>query len=186
MTDLTSITALGEQGARSEDFGVLQIAENTNLALASLALRAGQVMPAPFGLTLPETGKWIAQDGTAAFWVGPGQWMIEADGRADEDFAAILKDEVPGCSVTEQTDGWVCFEVTAQSAGSIEALMEKLVNLDPVRLSPGAAVRTGLEHMSVYLVRRSETRVAVLGMRTLADALWHAIATVATRVARTT
>lgn len=182
MTDLTPITALGGQTARAETFAALRIAEQTDLALASLTLRAGQIAPAPFGMTLPDVGGWTAQDGLAAFWTAPGQWMIEAEGRAAEDFAAALKTEAPKCSITEQTDGWVTFEITADHPATLEALMQKLVNLDPSHLSCGHAVRTGLEHMSVYLIRRSETCLAVMGMRTLADSLWHALATAAGRL----
>ena len=182
MTDLTPITALGTETARMQDFGVLRITENTNLALASLSLRAGQDAPTPFGLTLPDAGGWAPQDGQAAFWTAPGQWMVEAEGRAVEDIAAALKAEAPGCSITEQTDGWVTYEITSDRATSLEALMQKLVNLDPARLSCGTAARTGLEHMSVYLIRRSDTCLAVMGMRTLADSLWHTLATAAARL----
>ncbi len=185
MTDLKPITALGAETARYETFGALTISENVDLGLASLALRDGKTVPAPFGICLPEAGRWTAGDGFAAFWMSPGQWMIEAEGRGNDDFAAALKAEVHGCSVTEQTDGWVAFEIAAQNVAALEALMQKSVNLDPASLSSGAAARTGLEHMGVYLIRRSETQLAVMGMRTFAEALWHALATAARRLPHT-
>lgn len=185
MTDLKPITALGAESARHETFGLVTMSENVGLGLASLALRRGQAAPTPFGIALPGPGGWAQGEGLAAFWVSPGQWMIEAEGRGGEDFAAALKAEAPECSVTEQTDGWVAFEITAQNPAALESLMQKLVNLDPVRLSVGTAARTGLEHMGVYLIRRSETGLAVIGMRTFAAALWHALATAARRLAHT-
>lgn len=182
MPDLTPITALGAPVPRAETFGALTISENAELALASLALRRGTAAPAPFGLTLPGPGGWVSGEGVAAFWTGPGQWMIEAPGRAGEDFAADLRRAAPGSSVTEQTDGWVAFEIgSASGALPLLRLMEKLVNLDPEGLMPGRASRTLLEHLSVYLIRRAEDRLAVLGMRSAAGSLWHALATAAAR-----
>ncbi|MFC3568017.1 sarcosine oxidase subunit gamma [Paracoccus simplex] len=176
MTDLTPITALGARAPARHAFGALTITENAGLALASLALRQGAAEPAPLGLALPGPGAWRAGQGVGAFWTGPGQWMIEAEGRAAEDFAAALAVEAPGCSVTEQTDGWTVFEIVSDRGGApIRALMEKLVNIDAAAFGSGSATRTGLHHMSVFLIRRAEDRLAVIGMRSLAAALWHTL-----------
>ena len=116
----------------------------------------------------------------AAFWMAPGQWMIAAAGRGDDDFAAALAAEAPGCAITEQTDGWVALDV-ASSVGPapIAALLERLVNIAPERLGPGCAVRTGLHHMSVFVLRPAGDRMIVLGMRSAAESLWHALETAA-------
>ena len=183
MTDLTPITALGARAPARHAFGALTIAENAGLALASLALRRDAAQPAPLGLALPGPGAWQAGQGVAAFWTGPGQWMIEAEERAAEDFAAVLAGEAPGCSVTEQTDGWTAFEIVSDRGGApIRALMEKLVNIDAAAFGPGSATRTGLHHMSVFLIRRAEDRLAVIGIRSLAGALWHALGETAGRL----
>lgn len=183
MSDLKPITALGGAVSRAQSFGALGIVENSGLALASLALREGVTPPGPMGLTLPGPGGWVAKGEVAAFWTGPGQWMIEAEGKAEEDFAASLAVQVPGGFVTEQTDGWVAFEISsAAGEGPIRRLMEKVVNVDLAGFAPGCATRTGLEHMSVFLIRRGEDRLAVIGMRTLAGSLWHALETAATRL----
>lgn len=181
MTDLSPISALGHAAPQALAIGGLTIAENAGLALASLALRQGESAPQPFGLTLPGPGGWARAGGTSAFWMGPGAWMVEAAGRAGEDFAAALKAEAPGCSVAEQTDGWVVFEITA-AAAVLEALLEKLVNLDARRFAPGSAMRTGLEHMSVFVIRRAEGQLALLAMRSAAASVFHAIETAARRV----
>ncbi|TIW76847.1 MAG: sarcosine oxidase subunit gamma, partial [Mesorhizobium sp.] len=91
MSDLRPITALGAALPRLASFGALEIRENGGLALASMALRRGTVEPTPFGLALPGPGRWIAGQGVAALWTGLDQWMIEAEGRAELDFAAELK-----------------------------------------------------------------------------------------------
>ena len=132
------------------------------------------------GLTLPDVGKHTGNAETGAFWIGRDQWMIEAPGRGDSDFAADLRAQAPKASVTDQTDGFVAFEITsANGAPEIEALMAKLVNIDPDMLKPGGVTRTGLDHMSVFLIRRAGNALCVIGMRTLAGSLWHAIATAA-------
>lgn len=183
MTDLAPITALGGSLARAQSFGALAIAENADLALASLAQRRGSVQPVPMGLSLPGPGLWHAGNGIAAFWTGPGQWMIEAPGRAAEDFAAVVKQAAPECSVTEQTDAFTAFEIASSAgAGPILALLAKLVNIDAAGFGPGSATRTGLEHMSVFVIRRAEDRLAVIGMRSAAGSIWHALETAAARL----
>lgn len=182
MTDLVPITALGGSAQRVETFGVLTLRENASLGLASLALRTGQAVPAPFGLTLPGVGGAAFSGPIGAFWTGRDQWMIMAENKAETDFAASLKAEVPQASVTEQTDGWVAFDISARDgAGSVEAAMRKLINIDPKALGPGRATRTGLEHMSVFVIRSAVDRCTFVGMRSYAEALWHALGVAARR-----
>lgn len=50
----------------------------------------------------------------------------------------------------------------------LEALLSKLVNIDPADLGPGRATLTGLEHMSCFVIRRGDAHVAVLGARSSA------------------
>ncbi|MDF3607933.1 sarcosine oxidase subunit gamma [Paracoccus sp. DMF-8] len=183
MTDLLETTALGLDGPAVERHGGFTISENADLALASLALRRDGTDPAPFGLTLPGPGGWVQGGGIAAFWTGPGQWMVEAPGGAARDFAGELKSACPDASVTEQTDGWIAFEIQSHAgANAITGLVEKLVNVDTGRICPGFATRTGLEHMSVFVIRRSEENLAVIGMRSAAGTLWHALTHAAARI----
>lgn len=183
MTDLTPITALNASEPRSATFGAVNLRENADLGLASLALRKGQTAPQPFGLTLPTAGKAVTGAEVAAFWIGREQWMIEAPGKGEADFAAAVRGEAPGCSVTEQTDGFAAIEITSDAGGApIEMLLSKLGNVDPKAFNPGSAVRTNLEHMGVFLIRRGEDHLSVIGMRTFAQALWHALTTSAKRL----
>ncbi len=182
MTDLSPLSALGDALPLTIAIGPLTIRENAGMALASLTLRQGSGEPQPFGLHLPGPGGWKATDGIAAFWIGPGAWMVEAEGRAESDFAAALKAEARHCSVSEQTDGCVMFEITAADAAPIRALLEKLVNLDAQGFAPGSARRTGLEHMSVFVIRRAEGHLALLAMRSAAGSVFHAIETAARRL----
>lgn len=182
MTDLVAVTALGGASARVAEFGAIRLCERPDLALASVAIARGAPVPAPFGLALPGPGQATRDGALGAFWMGPGQWMIEAEGRADADFAAAVKAEIPDAAITEQTDAFSCVEITAPPA-LLEALMGKLVNLDAARFGPGQATRTGLEHMNVVIIRRDTDRLALLGMRSLAGSLWQALERAAGRLA---
>lgn len=181
--DLSPTFAAGGAAPATARHGALTLTENDGLALASLALRRGGMQPAPFGLALPGPGGWVADAEISAFWMGPDQWMIEGHRLATMDFAARVSAEAPDASVTEQTDGFAAFEVRS-SAGEapILALLEKLVNIDTASLAPGRALRTGLHHMSVFVIRRAPDHVAIVGMRSAAGTLWHVLETAASRL----
>lgn len=95
VTDLKALT-LGAAKPRLP----LEIRENPNLALTSLALRRGGSEPTPLRMHLPGPGRWVSGQAVAALWTGPDQWMIEAERRAEQDFATELQAIRPGCSVT--------------------------------------------------------------------------------------
>ncbi|WP_371823399.1 sarcosine oxidase subunit gamma [Paracoccus sp. Z118] len=181
--DLSPLPATGGAAPATARHGALTLTENDGLALASLALRRGGAQPAPFGLTLPGPGGWAAQGEISAFWTGPDQWMIEGHRLAGMDFAARVAAEASGASVTEQTDGFAAFEIRS-SAGEapILALLAKLVNIDPANLASGRAARTGLHHMSVFVIRRAPDHLAVAGMRSAAGTLWHVLETAVARL----
>lgn len=181
MTDLTPMTALGATAARSDTFGPFRLTEQPDRAFASLSLRKGQPVPSPFGLVLPGPGEAVWSGDHGAFWMGRDQWMIETTGQTD--LVASLMAAVLNASITEQTDGFATFELaTEQGAGTIDEVMRKLVNLDPRAFQPGCATRTTLDHIGVFLIRRSPQKLAVIGMRSYAAALWHALATAAGRI----
>jgi sarcosine oxidase subunit gamma len=180
-TDLTPMTALGATAPRTLSAGALTLREDDRLALASLAVAADS--PAPFGIALPGPGGWVdVPDGLGAFWMARDQWMIAGAGRAGTDFAAELAQAAPGARVTEQTDAWAAFEITGDAA-ALAALLERLVNLPPRATAPGRSTRTLLHHMGVFVIRPAADRMVVLGMRSAAGSLWHALETAADRLA---
>lgn len=145
MTDLIPLCALGGTAPRRAAIGGLTLAENPAPVLHSLVAD---------GAGLPGPGRF--HDG--AFWTGPGQWMLERPAPA-------------GAITTDQSDAWAVFEID----GPVEQLLEKLMNIDIAAFEPGSATRTGLEHMSVFVIRRSETAVCIMAMRSAAESVWHAI-----------
>jgi heterotetrameric sarcosine oxidase gamma subunit len=182
--ELAPLTALGEAEPRRRQFGALALTEIVSLGLASLAVHRDGPAPAIRGLLLPGPGAWAEHAELAAFWTGPGQWMLEIRDGADADLERDLKAADTEAAITTQTDGWLVVEIaSAAGPGALERVLEKLVNLDLNRFGPGSATRTHLHHMSVFVVRRSPAIVAVFGMRSMADSLWHALETAVSRAA---
>ncbi|MEY8880841.1 sarcosine oxidase subunit gamma [Donghicola sp. XS_ASV15] len=181
MTDLIPITALGSQSAQQVSFGALTISEEPELGIASFTLRAGHDAPIVCGMTLPEVGKLTQKGGDFAFWSAPNQWMIIGAGQGTGDFAAKIKAKAPDATVSDQTDGFASFSIRGDQE-KLEQMMTKLVNLPPDAYAVGCATRTGMEHMTVFLVREDESSLLVLGPRSFAGSIWHALGTAARRL----
>ncbi|TNC72156.1 sarcosine oxidase subunit gamma [Rubellimicrobium roseum] len=181
---LTPLAPLGHAEPIEERIGPVLIAERTDVAMASVATRRGwetelAARAAQAGLPLPPPGQAAENAPWGSFWLGPEMWMVEAPYATHEDVAAQVKPALgEAASVTEQTDAWVRFEV----AGPLKPLFERLCNIDLDRFAPGSATRTLMEHLGVYVIRRAEDRMTVLGPRSSAGSLHHAI-TVAARSA---
>lgn len=179
---LKSLTPLGHASAIIETIGGVTITENTGTALASLASRMGreaEVATAANAASIPLPGPGRSEAATtyAAIWLGPEQWMIEAPFASHEDITAILKPIFgEAASITEQTDAWVRFDV---SSSDLPALFERLCNFDMRSNGVGAATRTVIDHLGCYVIRRSENLASILGPRSSAHSLHHALVTAA-------
>lgn len=177
---LKALTPLGADTPASTTIGPVTITEVVSTALASLAARAGHdIRPAASaaGIPLPGPGRAEQAAPYGAFWLGPDQWMIEAPFSSHEDITAILKPVFgESASLTEQTDAWVRFDV---SGDTLPRLFERLCNFDIARHGTGAATRTMLEHLGCYVILRGPALVSVLGPRSSAQSLYHALTTAA-------
>lgn len=185
---LSPLTALGGTQARIDTIGGVTITERPDIALASVAVRRGRdedlaaAAPDLLGTSWPETASSAGTGALRAFWMAPGQWMVEAPFATHEDLAARLKARLgDAASVTEQTDAWVVLDVTGTS---VTALFQRLCPLDLEDLPDGAASRTLLHHLGCFvLVRRTGEAVTVLAPRSAADFLHHALLTTAQAIA---
>lgn len=173
-----ALTALGHEAADVVQVGPYRIAERFDVALASVAMRRGQekaFAAAAKALSVPLPGVSQHEVGSvySAFWTTPEMWFVEADFATHEDIVAALK---PGfgeaASITEQTDAWVRFDV---SGSGLAALFERLTNLDLPQLPDGFASRTVIEHLGVYLIKRSAGEITLYGPRSSAAGLLHAL-----------
>ena len=174
---LKSLAPLGNSAPQTDTVGPITIAENTSIALASLATRKGRdadvaTATQALNITLPGPGR--ATD--TAMWLAPDQWMIEAPFNTHEDIAAHLKLAFKdAASIAEQTDAWVRFDLRG---ADLHALFERLCNLDTRAMQPGHATRTVIEHLGCYVICRN-TGFTLLGPRSSAKSLHHAVMTAA-------
>lgn len=174
---LKALTPLGHDAPETETVGPFTITERIDVALASVATRRGRqtdVATAAAGAGIPLPGPGRAEMATlGAFWLSPDQWMIEAPFANHENIRAFL---LPlfgdAASITEQTDAWVRFDL---SAPDLTSLMERLTNFDLATAMDGAATRTVIDHLGCYLIKRSATLVTVYGPRSSAQNLYHAM-----------
>ena len=173
-----SLTALGHEAAQVVAIGPYQITERCDVALASVAVRRGQdaafgAAAQQAGVPLPSASSHKTGDVFSGFWVTPEMWFIEADFASHQDITAHLKPAFgETASITEQTDAWVRFDVAGTG---LAALFERLTNLDLATLPDGFASRTVIEHLGVYLIKRSATEVVLYGPRSSAQGLLHAL-----------
>ena len=185
MPDLTPITPLGGTSLRTDTIGAITISEGDDWALASVAARTGQGEDTLArarkltGLDLPGPGGLVAGGDWRAWWMSPDAWMLATPISMSEDIVAAVKPALGvAASVTEQTDAWARFDITAPVG-----FLERLCNVDPARAAPGSATRTVMEHMGVVLLRHEEGAFSVLGARSSAGSLHHALLTAARAVA---
>lgn len=182
---LHPIYATGGAEPRSVRHGAVTLREVPDLAIASVARRAGggdalaALARDLTGASLPAPRQVAsAPGGVQMMWTGPDQWFVLAPFATHEDIAERLATRLRGAaSVTEQTDGWVCFALDGDGA---TAVLERLCRLDLARMAAGTADHTGIEHMGCFvLCEDPRTAWRVLGARSSALSLWHAIETVA-------
>lgn len=183
MHNLQTVTALGGAEPRVDTFDHVTISENDGLALASVAARLGseeachRSLKDLFG-AVPTPGKAILRDPEAGFWMGPDQWMIGAPKATHELLADDLKSRFgTAASVTEQSGGWVCFDVVG--AGMVD--MFELLCAAPVRrMQVGDAQRTVIHQLGCFVIRRNDPQhLRILGPRASAGTLHHALMTAA-------
>ncbi len=179
MHDLTPVTALGGTTPRSDTIGGLTITENAGVALASVAARLGKEAACRKALAkvlgaVPGPGKVQLNDPEAGFWMGPDQWMIGAPMATHELLADQLKAQMgDSASVTEQSGGWVVFDVVGDA---VEDFSERLCALPIRQMASGDAQRTTIHHLGCFVIRRADdNHLRILGPRASAGSLHHAL-----------
>jgi sarcosine oxidase, subunit gamma len=186
--DLAAITPLGGSTPKTDQIGAIRITEVTDRALASVSCRPGkgqafaEAAKALFGAALPGPGMSTTGDPYGLIWTGPDQWFAEAPFGSHEDIARIVKAGLGDtASVTEQTDGWVRFDV---EGAPVVDMLERLCPVASRQMKTGAATRTVLEHMGCLVICRAEgARFSILAPRSYAGSLHHALAAAAHSIA---
>lgn len=177
---MTPLTALGGTAPVVETSGMAILTEVTNLALASVSSRFGQddsckeILADLLGGETPGIEGLVAHQPLSSFWMGPGQWMVVAPHDTHEDLASILKETLgDAASVTEQNDAWGIFDLE----GGITKIMELLCPIDMRNFPTGSARRTTIDHLGCFVLRRDDQHLQILGPRSSAGSLHHALLT---------
>jgi len=178
--DLEPITPLGAAAPRTEIHGPVTLTEVTDRALASVAARLGReretadLLADLIGEAPPAPAR-VSGTTLTAFWTGPDQWMIEAPLDSHEDLAEQLVAAAGGAmSVTGQTDAWCRFDLTGDGLPDV---FERLCPADTRAFAGGEALRTAIDHMGCFLLCRAAGHLTVLGPRSSAGSLHHALLT---------
>ena len=173
MASLSLTTALGGTQPYDNIIGGIRIAEVAEPVMASLAMRSGKAAPfrkaaATHLGPLPDPGRMAIHDTACTIWMGPDQFLVEG-----MDAAGLSTAFGASASITDQSDAWVRFDVTGDD---VPAMLERLSNADSRRMSQGAATRSAIHHMHcVILCRASGTDFTILGPRSSAASLHHAL-----------
>jgi sarcosine oxidase subunit gamma len=186
--NLAALTPLGHAAAHAETIGTIRIAEVADWALASVTCRMGKDKPFQtaakklFGTAPPAPGKWAEAKSYTLFWTGPEQWFAEAPASSHEDIAGITKAGLgDSASVTEQTGGWARFDL---SGIAVVDMLERLSAAPARRMKTGDVTRTGIEHLGCFLICRATAETfSVIGPRSSAGSLHHALVAAATSIA---
>jgi len=178
--DLAPITPLGNAQPITEQHGPVTLSEVVDRAYASVAARLNTGPDAMaslayfLGTPLPDVEQ-ISGTTQLAFWMGPDQWMIIADFVTHETIAAELAQQAQGnFSVTEQTDAWCRFDL---SGAQLADVFERLCPVNVRAKSNGTAVRTTIDHLGCFVLIFDPNHIAVMGPRSAAGSLHHALVT---------
>ena len=178
MHNLNPISPLGNTEQISREVGPYTISEVTAYSLASYSLRKGSENDAKkkveqfIGSSLPDVmGSNFGK--ISSFWIGPSQWLIEAPIEIHEDFASELSEISMGkASITEQTDAWCRFDLKGSELAKPLSL---LCNVDVPSFKGGEVTRCQMDHLGCFLICREIEHITILGPRSAAESLYHAI-----------
>ena len=108
--------------------------------------------------------------------------MVQAPMASHEDLASLLAGKFKdNASVTEQNDGLVRFDIGGDLA---VPLLERLCPANSRAMQSGAIVRAAIEHLGCFVLCHTARRqFSILGPRSSAASLHHALLTAARSVA---
>lgn len=182
MPNLYALSPLGFATPHTETIGDFTVIEIIDRAMASVISRKGYedavtaILEKILKQPAPSIGECRAGN-IDAFWIGQSQWMLAAPFADHEDIVASFIEKFKGkASLTEQTDGWCRFAV---SGSGIDRLCSLLCNADMRRLKAGGVTRTAIEHIGCFVLRLADDKIQIIGPRSSAGSLHHAIVTAA-------
>ncbi len=186
MHNLKAITALGGTEAQIDTIGTVTISECPDWSLSSVSARLGSekttntAFKKALGIGFPKPMLSENKSGVTAFWTGANQCFVEAPYATHETLATTLATALKAkASVTEQSDGWVRFDV---DGADCFAILERSCAADTPMMPIGGVTRVILEHLGCFVLRRSDHHFSVYGPRSSAGSLHHALVAAARSV----
>jgi heterotetrameric sarcosine oxidase gamma subunit len=154
---------------RSLTLGTVTLAEEAVGLITSIAVLPGGAKAVAkglkgLGLAMPEPNSFAEKKGARIVWTGRDQAFL----------IGVEPPVLEGAAVTDQSDGWAVLAVSG--TGAVDVL-SRLVPMD-LRLAPfpvGQAVRTGLNHMNVVILRVGDYAFEIMVFRSMARTAWHEI-----------
>lgn len=129
-----------------------------------------------YQVALPEMGQSIniAPDNAALLRLQPNQLFLISDELANDPISQIKPPVQEAAYLTDQSDAWVMIRVVGIKARTV---LERIcpINLQPDVFKPGFITRTMMEHMGVIIWREDENSYVLMGIRSSAHALLHAV-----------
>ena len=182
MHNLSPLTALGSATPRVDEFDGITITEVADKALASMALRLGKktafarACKAATGVAPPPPGTFTVGSDVTVIATGLEQWMAAAPSSTHETLADQLAGTVgASASVTEQNDGWVWFDLDGPLC---VPAFERLSAANVRAMQAGEVTRTAIDHLGCFLLcHQASNRFSVIGPRSSAQSLHHALIT---------
>lgn len=189
MHELAPLNALGGADPREARIGSIVLREVSSLALASVSARQGmatdckKALASLLGQPAPGPDAAALSDPYAAVWIAADSWMVGAPAVSHDDIAALLAAQFgPAASVSEQSDGWVTIDL---EGGGVPDMLERLCPAPVRRMHEGDARRTTVHQMGCFLLCGTPGAFfRLLGPRSSADSLWHALEQAAHAVSR--
>ena len=182
MPNLIAVSPLGFTTPYKETVGAYTISEVADRAMASVTARKDSaaavknILAEIVNQPAPEVGGYCAGE-IEAFWTGQSQWMLAATFDEYEDIVASFAGAFRGkASLTEQTDGWCRFAINGPN---LERLCSLLCAIDMRGFIAGKSARTTIEHIGCFVLRNKDDQIHIIGPRSSAASLHHAISAAA-------
>ncbi|MEZ5478039.1 MAG: sarcosine oxidase subunit gamma family protein [Thiolinea sp.] len=185
-----ALTAKTPLAGFAQDTGAVRMAEVTDRVLMSLACPSGgaaeldAVAQALWQCALPPVGTSVLNDeGVRLLGLQPDQWWVLAAATEGASPLGPWREQLGAVAhMTDQSDAWVMLRVSgAQSRKALERIC--MLDLHPANFGPGKASRTLMEHLGVVLCCEAEGQYLLLGARSSADSLLHALQVSARHIA---
>ena len=179
---LHAVSPLGFTTPHKDMVGAYAISEVTDRAMVSVTARKNCGAAVTTILTkilkqpAPKVGSYCAGE-IEAFWTAQSQWMLAAAFDEYEDIVASFASTFKGkASLTEQTDGWCRFAINGPN---LERLFSLLCAIDMRGFIAGKSARTTIEHIGCFVLRYTDDQIHIIGPRSSAASLHHAISAAA-------